>query len=282
MELKNYTIAPLPFQGQKRRFVNDFRAILKQRQPSVVVDLFGGSGLLSHIAKRTLPDSEVIYNDYDNYHVRLKHINKTNRLIADFRTILKDCQNEQKIVGKERELIIDRLGKERGFVDWITLSSSLLFSMKYALNYDSFVAQGFYNNVKQSDYCCDGYLDGLTLVKADYYDIYLKYRDCVDALFLVDPPYLSTDSSTYSSADYWKLKDYLNVLRVLNGVDYVYFTSNKSSIIELMEWIERTYKIVSPFSGARKIAVGTQMNYNSRYTDIMLYKLTSPYLQMAA
>lgn len=54
MNLKRYKVAPLPFQGQKRNFVEPFVGKLKELSQSqdikVVVDLFGGSGLLSHTA----------------------------------------------------------------------------------------------------------------------------------------------------------------------------------------------------------------------------------------
>lgn len=59
-----------------------------------------------------------------------------------------------------------------------------------------------------------------------------------DTVFLVDPPYLSTDVGTYNM--YWKLSDYLDVLTILAGHHFIYFTSNKSSIIELCEWMGKT------------------------------------------
>jgi hypothetical protein len=282
MKEKIYNSAPLPFQGQKRKFVKEFTKILITNRPPIVVDLFGGSGLLSHIAKRTLPMSKVVYNDFDDYHVRLKNVRKTNQLLSDIRDILKNYPDQTRIIGKERELIIERLNNEKGFMDWITLSSSLLFSMKYVLNFESFKLQAFYNNVKQTDYINDGYLDGITVVKSDYYNLYEQYKNYPGALFVIDPPYLSTDSSTYSSNEYWKLKDYLDVLRVLENIDYVFFTSNKSSIIELVEWVESTYKIISPFQGAILKTVGVQLNYNSRYTDMMLYRISKPCLGIAA
>ena len=61
------------------------------------------------------------------------------------------------------------------------------------------------------------------------------YKNVPNVVFLVDPPYLSTEVGTYKM--YWKLSDYLDVLTVLNKRDFLYFTSNKSSIIELCEWI---------------------------------------------
>lgn len=49
---KQYNSAPLPFQGQKRKFVKEFAKVLQQYpDDAVFIDLFGGSGLLSHITK---------------------------------------------------------------------------------------------------------------------------------------------------------------------------------------------------------------------------------------
>lgn len=42
-----------------------------------IVDVFGGSGLLSHTVKRIKPKARVIYNDFDGYSERLKHIDDT-------------------------------------------------------------------------------------------------------------------------------------------------------------------------------------------------------------
>ena len=42
------------------------------------VDLFGGSGLLSHITKCVRTDATVVYNDFDNYRCRLVNIPATN------------------------------------------------------------------------------------------------------------------------------------------------------------------------------------------------------------
>ena len=65
---KNYTAAPLPFMGQKRRFLKDFKTALKgYSNTAIYVDLFGGSGLLIHTVKQVYPEATVIYNDFDNY-----------------------------------------------------------------------------------------------------------------------------------------------------------------------------------------------------------------------
>ena len=52
---KNYVQSPLPFQGQKRRFNVSFKEALNEfKTAQVFVDLFGGSGLLSHWVKEPL------------------------------------------------------------------------------------------------------------------------------------------------------------------------------------------------------------------------------------
>lgn len=72
---KQYLSAPLPFQGQKRMFAKEYIKVLQQfPDGTTFVDLFGGSGLLSHIAKHQKPNSTVVYNDFDGYRHRLERI----------------------------------------------------------------------------------------------------------------------------------------------------------------------------------------------------------------
>jgi hypothetical protein len=270
---KIYTSAPLPFMGQKRKFLKQFKPALENYSPTATyVDLFGGSGLLSHTVKVIYPEATVIYNDFDNYQERLLNIDKTNQLISDIREIVKDLSEDKRIVGKHRDLVLQRvlLEDQNGYVDYITLSSSILFSMKYVQSYEALEKETFYKTVRQSLYTADGYLDGITVVTQDYKALFKKYQDLPNVVFLVDPPYLSTDISTYKNC--WKLKDYLDVLQVLDGTKYFYFTSNKSSIIELCEWIETKTPMSNPFTGAQTQTMNATVTYQSSYTDIMLFK----------
>ena len=271
-----YKSAPLPFVGQKRMFVKEFIKILSQfPADTVFVDLFGGSGLLSHIAKRTKPESTVVYNDFDNYRCRLQHIPQTNRLIADLRDIVADKVPRNKpITGELRKRIFARIEQEErvvGYVDFITLSSSIMFSMKYKLSVPEMRKETLYNSIRKSDYpTCPDYLDGLEITSCDYKELFNRYKDTPGVVFLVDPPYLSTEVGTYNM--YWKMADYLDVLNVLAGHSFVYFTSNKSSILELCEWLGRNRSLGNPFENAVKVEFNAHMNYNASYTDMMLFK----------
>jgi site-specific DNA-adenine methylase len=275
MENKVYSSAPLPFMGQKRRFVSRFKKALTQfPQAKIFVDLFGGSGLLSHITKRTRPDARVIYNDFDDYHIRLQNINRTNEMLGEIRKIVKNsgCPTDKKLPQEIKTTILKYLEKKEkeGYVDYITLSSSLLFSMKYAQNLEFLRKSTMYNSVRSSAYEAKGYLDGLEIVKYDYKKLFAKYAQTPDVVFFVDPPYLSTETGVYRN--YWNLADYLDVLNVLKGTSYIYFTSSKSSILELCQWLETNLDATNPFRNTKRKEMEVRVNYSASYTDIMLYK----------
>ena len=273
---KEYLSAPLPFVGQKRMFVREYKKILSGiRDANVFVDLFGGSGLLSHITKCQRPDATVVYNDFDNYRFRLENIPRTNALLVDLRDIVREVPKHGCVRGAKRDEVFARLEqeeREHGYIDFITISSALMFSMKYKQSIAEMKKEALYNNIRKSDYAdASDYLEGLTIASCDYKVLFEQYRDTPGVVFLVDPPYLSTDVGTYNM--YWKLSDYLDVLKVLVGHRYVYFTSNKSSIIELCDWLGKNNSLGNPFIGATIKEFNASMNFNSHYTDIMLYNV---------
>lgn len=114
-----YTKAPLPFQGQKRRWVNELEELAKSLPSgSVVVDLFGGSGLCAHVVKNVRPDLRVIWNDYDDYQSRLNQVGDINAVADELREILVHIPRNAKIpVGTDehnRVLEILRSAKSEG------------------------------------------------------------------------------------------------------------------------------------------------------------------------
>lgn len=272
---KKYLSAPLPFMGQKRMFAKEFIKVLKHYPDNAVfVDLFGGSGLLSHITKCQKPEATVIYNDYDDYRRRLENIPRTNALLAKIRPLGASTPRHKALPKEAKEAILRLIEQEEqdcGYVDYITLSSSLLFSMKYATDLTGLRKETFYNTVRKCDYSpCLDYLDGLKVISCDYKELFDKYKDIPNVVFLIDPPYLSTEVGTYTMT--WGLSDYLDVLQTLVSTNYIYFTSNKSSIIELCAWIDKNNTIGNPFAGSEKVEFNAHINYNSSYTDIILFK----------
>ena len=177
------------------------------------------------------------------------------------------------ITGELRERIFSRILQEEhetGYVDFITLSSSLMFSMKYKLNVPEMRKEALYNNIRKADYPeCTDYLEGLEIVSCDYKELFNRYKDTPGVVFLVDPPYLSTDLGTYNMS--WRMSDYLDVLNVLSGHPFVYFTSNKSSILSCANGSGKQ-KHRQPVRGMSRMEFNAHINYSSSYTDMMLFK----------
>lgn len=172
-----------------------------------------------------------------------------------------------------RSAVITEVEKwnKSGYVDWITLSSNLLFTMNYVLNFEELKKATLYNRIRQAEYNAEGYLQCVETVSMDYKELFERFRLVPDVVFVIDPPYLSTDCSSYNSTEDWRLADYLDVLKCLQGTKFVYFTSSKSAIIEFTDWIVRNDFRENPFVGAveHRLHVGGQA---LNYEDIMLVK----------
>ncbi|MDU1893137.1 MAG: DNA adenine methylase, partial [Dysgonomonas sp.] len=226
-------------------------------------------------AKHMMPECTVIYNDFDNFSRRLRNIDRTNTLLSAIRLIAANEPKEKRISSDCKEKILERVKQDEksGFVDYITLSSSLMFSAKYVTNIKELSSESFYNNIKavNYDFNPEEYLTGLDIVQCDYKELYEKYKDVPGVLFIIDPPYLSTDTTTYNSDKYWKLRDYLDVLKVLVSRNYIFFTSNKSSLVELCEWFADNKTLGNPFVDS-VLSTKNVNSYNVNYTDMMLYK----------
>lgn len=254
--MKKFVSAPLPFQGQKRRFIKQLEEMAKQQEEGTVfVDLFGGSGLVSHTIKRSRPECRVVYNDFDHYSERLANVNRTNEMLKALRPIVASVPHKMRITGSVRSEVVAEVEKwnKTGYVDWFSISSNLHFTMNYSHNFEEFSKHNLYNRIRKDDYDVEGYLDGVEVVSMDYRRLFDQFSKMENVVFIFDPPYLSTDCSTYKSDSYWKLSDYLdvlNVLKCLKNTKFVYFTSSKSTIVELADWIARNDFHGNPFEGA--------------------------------
>lgn len=276
MAKKTFSMSPLPFRGTKRYYIRRFKAVLQQcGHINTVVDLFGGSGLLSRVAKDMLPNARVIYNDYDGFRERLSHISQTNELLDILRPLVSSVPTDKKVPQELREEIL-RIFREREqnglFVDYITLSGSLLFSGNWANSYEAFAKHTLYNRMVATNYKADNYLDGLEITCKDYRELFAEHQGGKNTLFLLDPPYLQTDVNSYNGETFWQLKDYLDVLALIDGTKYVFFTSGKSQIIDLCRWINKRFD-AKLLDGAEITEQNSRVNEFAAYKDIMIVKL---------
>lgn len=272
---RNYKCAPLPFMGQKRYFIRDFTEVLRQVDGNIdtVVDLFGGSGLLAHTAKRVLPGCRVVYNDFDRYVDRLAAVETTNEILRAIKERLTGVEPNQRLTDEQRADVLAIVSDYdlRGYVDFITVGRSVLFSGKWVTTMAELRKHTMYNRVKPGGYDCTGYLDGLEVVHMDYRELFERERGNSRALFVLDPPYLTTECGAYEN--YWKLTDYLDVLRLLDGTKWVYFTSDKSQIVELCKWLGENFGEAAPMYGATVRQRTNTLNYQAQFNDMMITRL---------
>lgn len=266
--------APLPFSGQKKNMLRYFVTALNGCDRNTpVYDIFGGSGLLAN-ACLEMGFTDVTYNDYDGYLNRIKRINNTNNILEEIRPILKNYRQKQKVSDKDHR---DIIGVIKSFdmvepVDCISLSSRLLFSMNYEDSIEGLERSTFYvlSNT-MTPYDATGYLTGVKTVCSDYRPLIREAKER-RAIILLDPPYLSTDISHYGKKEYWNFTEYLDLLYAIEGYKFVYFTSDKSQVIDLLQWYDNM-GIASPFNGAEIFTSKGRPSRTAKYTDIMYCNL---------
>lgn len=232
--MQRYNKAPLPFQGQKRRWLSEMRQLASTLpQGATVVDLFGGSGLCAHTIKQARPDLTVIWNDYDDYQGRLDHIGITNEQCDALRHMT-DSLGKYNRIDKDTPLhkaIFGYLSMQR-HIDWETIGTIISFSSSDKKRPST--DQHLYNCVPKMPYSAEGYLDGVTRVQMDYRELLKKTPK--DAILVVDPPYLTTTADRYGKRQddvYWGLAEHFRLLNHIKGRKFIYFSSSKSEILEL-------------------------------------------------
>lgn len=271
--------APLPFVGQKRMFLTHFKAILSEQIPGdgegwTIVDTFGGSGLLSHTAKQLKPKARVIYNDFDGYAERIKHIDDINRLRRQISALLSVVPRQKRITDKTLKAeIIGAIKAFDGYVDLTSLASWLLFSGQQVGTFEELCRRDFWHCVRQTDYpAADGYLDGVEVVSESFHTLLPRFMDDPQAVFVLDPPYLCTKQESYKQAHYFDLIDFLRLVNITRP-PYIFFSSTKSEFVRFIEYMQEA-KIDNwqAFDGAQRIAIKSALNHQVKYEDNMVFK----------
>lgn len=242
---------------------------------TTVVDLFGGSGLLSHAAKRFNPGLRVVYNDFDGYCDRLRAVEGTNAILSEIRQLLDGVPANARLSPELRGRVLDVVERHAasGYVDFMTIGRNVLFSGKWVRTLEQLHKHSMYNRVRPTGYNCEGYLDGLEVVALDYRELFDRFRNMPGVLFVLDPPYLTTECGQYEN--YWRLTDYLEVLKCTKGTNYIYFTSDKSQLVELCNWMASEFGNAAPLFGAEVHSRTNTLNYQAKFNDIMLVKMWS-------
>lgn len=276
---KTFKQAPLPFIGQKRMFLKHFQNILNEHikddgEGWIIIDAFGGSGLLSHVAKAIKPKARVIYNDFDGYSERLAHIGDINTLRSQLFTVVGNATPKNKRMPKELKAeCVKIIQAFDGYKDLNCLASWLLFSGQQVGTFEELFAKDFWHCVRQSDYpSADGYLDGVEVVSESFHTLLPRFSADPQAVFVLDPPYLCTKQESYKQAHYFDLIDFLRLVNITRP-PYIFFSSTKSEFVRFIEYMQQD-KLDNwqAFDGAQRVAIKTALNYQGEYEDNMVYK----------
>ncbi|MBF0785415.1 hypothetical protein E4T80_08075 [Muribacter muris] len=271
--------APLPFVGQKRQFLKHFEAVLDKNiegngEDWTIIDVFGGSGLLSHTAKRKKPLARVIYNDFDGYTKRLKHIKDINRLRQEIYQTIADIVPKSKRLNKDLKAeIINKINGFSGYKDLNCLTRWLLFSGEQVSSLDELFKEDFWHCVRKSDYPeADGYLDGVEVVSESFHQLLPQYQSQEKTLFVLDPPYLCSRQESYKQAHYFGLIDFLRLIHLTRS-PYIFFSSTKSEFIRFIDaMIEDKWQNWQAFEKYNRMTLQTSVCYSSKYEDNLVYK----------
>ena len=267
---------PLPFQGNKTNRIDSFIEHINSLPNNLTfIDLFGGSCYLSYVIHKLKPNAKIICNDFDDYRERLKNVNITNELLSAIKLINPEKEQGSKYNPKEREQIKQLLleyGREH-WLDIITLSNALCFSSMRATNIDQLLSRFYYNRIPQKPYNVDWYLkdlEGIEFVQKDWKKLYEEYKDKENICFIADPPYFNTDQGSYQNK--WTFSESLKTLNILTQEHFVYYSSNKSLILPLLEYLNNNL-LDNKINYTCITIPRSQLNNRSKaWTDIMLIK----------
>lgn len=273
---------PLPFIGNKNKYIKYINVILipylKHNglidDKTIIVDVFGGSGILSHIFAFNFPNNQIIYNDYDNYTQYLKHDNliKLNKILHYLRNIFDNYPTE-KITAEEneKEHIFDKIKSHinKFFPNWSNtyirhwLNNQLLFN---ALDKPDDENNILYNRVKKNDYETDIYnnyiLPNIQITHNNYQTVFKTYGKNNNCIFILDPPYNETFDEAYKSA--FTLNDTLTVLNFAIHHKSIYFESSKFKIMKYIKEYKQTVKFTY------NLLQKSKFQLNSPNTDYMI------------
>ena len=274
-----YARAPLPFTGQKWKFskkVSDL-ALKTFKNCNIFVDVFGGSGLLSNNIKYSRNDAQVFYNDYDNYCERVKHIEEVNALLKKLREFIEPYKrhSSMSLSNEDKEKAL-KIISEQKYVDYLTISSWFFVPPKVVFNLKELLSgkingckEKMYNRVPKTPYKSDGYLSGVQILHNDYHKTFECFKNNDEVCFIVDPPYLGTDCSTYKK-DATLYNNYLDVFDYIKDSNFIYFCSSKHNFFNEIKKVSPNF-----FDITESLSVSDMINSTSKVVDYLFYRKLS-------
>lgn len=237
-KIKYNSKPPLRFLGNKfytlnklyKRFEN-----LKLDEDTIIIDTFGGSGLLSDFFRKLYPNNKVIYNDYDGYTKRLKKISA--EVLDKLRELFKGVKPKRRPTPEVAKKIYDYvINLDRDLIDIDTIISSCC--LKGTVKIGEFRACSIYNKIPKTNLTIpNDWLENVEIVHKDYRELLEEFKD-KKVLWIFDVPYVDTMDTTYKSG--WYTGDCLEFLGKIKEFEkMVIFNSDKKPMDEIMRYYNK-------------------------------------------
>ena len=244
---------PLPFLGCKKDWLKILHKHVTENEnrqhPKIIVDVFGGSGLLANFYKQLYPKAQVIWNDYDNYQNRLNQLPQTNNILCQLRGYVAKHTPEElysrdtlhtdkpRFTDEHCEAIKGILESTPEY-DWRTILPAISFRGSVKTS----AYNKIYNAIPQKNYDASGYLDNVQIVRQDGMGLIEEYDKKEKVLFLLDPPYPVTYEANYEGREstYLALKIIEFCYKTNNN--FILFSSTNSTMEQLVRFYEEERK----------------------------------------
>lgn len=220
---RGFCAPPLPFYGNKKFWAGELYDEAMLIPSGVTVwDVFGGSGVCARCIKDARPDLRVVWNDFDGFSDRVRHIAETEEIR---RQLLRIVGGEGDMVGggsrlrcplsveqaaSVQELCSGAL-KKHGFLDGLSIRRWLsLGVVKESYNPDNPPANLYARVPRNPLRIADAlrWLDGLETIRDDVQNLVIPAGDYL----ILDPPYVA------SVCDAYRGRDTLSVLKTVRDL----------------------------------------------------------------
>lgn len=292
--------APLAFLGQKRNWIRYLPNLCSDKlldnnsfgkySNSTWVDMFGGSGLLSHNLKLLMPRANVIYNDFDGYtnYLTEESIQILLEINSQIRVVLKkyekypkaiklsddDAQSIRTVIDAYYNYYGDKLYRRQVY-SWIVFSAAMMDSIETIARKEKFWHRGrnggagshFEKHIAN----WRNYLKGVNILKHVDFKILLdKYKNDKNVVLIADPPYLNTTQGDYKGGFNKEQFDYLiDNLRP----PFIAFSSSKNELCNILKerYPKAQIENKNIFIARGKSGGAHQKVSDVKYTDQMIF-----------
>ena len=264
-------VIKIGFSGNKANRVKEIAEIVKKGKYKRVVEVFGGSCVISNNLLKEKIVEEAIANDYDHYFDHFEDNINFKKGIVEKLLKLGFEKSKNKPLNLEQQKIVHEMirGKEQNSLKY--LAKNFVFSSKRAstnIKIEDFVY--FMNDLTtEKDIEYIEHLKNVKLDNLDYKEFIEKYIKAEDkeTIVIIDPPYLNSAQKQYND-EFFGLEKTIKLLNTLEKKknDFIFFNQVKEDSKELLKLygfeFDYSAKITTIACGAKREDFMAHIKFN--------------------